>query len=137
MTKYTKYMRKARVKKQVPPLWKGIGCIMMMIVPLMSYGLAYVFLQAAKSRNLVPAGMLGHWQFPEWAWNTPILATPVRFLANMNDALAMLLFFIVTLVVVAGLISIIYTAVYQVVGPDRYSDVDAPPAKRKVKEYKR
>jgi hypothetical protein len=137
MTKYTKYMRKPKAKRQVPPLWRGIGCIMMIVVPIISYGLGYIFLQEAKHRNWVPVELLGYWKFPEWAYTTPILATPVRFLGSLKDVLAMVIFFVATLIVVSGLVGFIYTAIYQVVGPARYSELDAEPTKRKTREYRR
>lgn len=137
MGKYSKYQRKSKPRKVMSPLWRGIGCVLMLVVPAISYGLGYVFLQEAKRRNWVPPEMLGHFQFPEWAWGVPFLTTIIRFLASLKDFWAMLTFFLVTLFILSGLVSLIYSAVYQMVGPSRYTDLDAPPTNRKVKEYKR
>ena len=42
MTKYTVASRRgARTEeKQVDPIWRGIGCVMIVVIPLMAYGIA-------------------------------------------------------------------------------------------------
>lgn len=137
MGKYSNYQRKPQLRKAMNPIWRGIGCLLMLIVPAMSYGLGYVFLQEAKRRGLVPLGLLGHFQFPDWVWATPTLYTIARFLSSFQDVWAKLIFFFAILFILSGLVSLIYSMIYQFVGPARYTDVDAPPAKRKTKEYKR
>ncbi len=137
MSKYMKYQRKTKPKKQVPPIWRGIGCIMMLVVPVLSYVVGYAFLQEAKRRHWVPPEMLGYYQFPDWVWDIPFLDTAAGFLGNLKDASAMVVFFLVTLLLMTGLVSVLYTIFYQLVGPARYSELDAPPASRKTKEYKR
>ena len=137
MSKYMKYHRKSKPKKQVPPLWRGIGCIMMLAVPILSYVVGYAFLQEAKRRHWVPPELLGYYQFPDWVWDIPILETVVRFLSNIKDGTAMVIFFFVTFLLLTGLVSFLYTVFYQLVGPARYSELDAPPASRRTREYKR
>jgi hypothetical protein len=109
----------------------------MIIVPIISYFLSHVFLQAAKDRSLVPPELLGYFHFPDWIWGIPFLNTIAAFLASLKDVWATLIFFFVTLFILAGLISLVYSAIYQQIGPPRYSELDAIPSKRKTKEYKR
>lgn len=136
MAKFEKYRRKSPPKKEISPLWRGIGCILMLIVPVISYGIAYVFLQEAKTLGWVPPELLGRIKFPDWMYGVPFLDTIARFFGSLKDLWAMLIFFFVTLFILSGLISLVYSALYQLVGPPRYNELDAPPTRR-GKEYKR
>ena len=137
MGRYTRYQRQPLVRKRMNPIWRGIGCLLMIIVPVLSYWIGYFLLQQAKNRNLVPPGLLGKIHFPEWVLHTPALLTIANFISSLHDVWAMLIFFFVILTILAGLVSLIYSLVYQSVGPSRYTDVDAPPEKRKPKVYTR
>jgi hypothetical protein len=137
MTKYDKYRRKAAPRRKMNPMWRGVGCLLMIVVPAISYVIGRAFLEAAKNRNLIPPGLLGHIQFPDWVWGVPFLETTARFIGSLNDPLAMLIFFFVTLLILSGLVSMIYSMIYQVIGPPRYTELDAVPSKHKAKEYKR
>ncbi len=137
MAKYEKYRRKSPPKKEMSPLWRGIGCILMLIVPAISYGIAYVFLQEAKALGWVPPELLGHIKFPDWVFGVPFLDTMARFFGSLKDPWAMLIFFFATLFILSGLISLVYSAFHQLLGPPRYTDLDAPPPREKSKEYKR
>jgi hypothetical protein len=137
MGKYSKYQRKSPPRKQMNPLWRGIGCLLMLIVPAISYGVSFVFLQEAKRRGLVPPELLGYFHFPDWIWGVPFLNTIAQFLGSLKDVWAMLIFFVVILFILSGLVSLIYSMVYQIVGPARYTELDAPPSKSKTKVYKR
>lgn len=137
MAKFEKYRRKSPPKKEISPLWRGIGCILMLVVPAISYVIAYAFLQEAKNRGWVPLDLLGRIKFPDWMYGVPFLDTMARFFGSLKDPWAMLIFFFVTLFILSGLISLVYSAFYQLLGPPRYKELDAPPASRKGKEYKR
>jgi hypothetical protein len=137
MAKYEKYRRQPRLRQKMNPIWRGIGCLLMIIIPALSYLIGYAFLQAAKSRGLIPASLLGYPKFPDWVYGVPFLETIARFIGSLRDPLAMLIFFFTILLLLSGLVSLIYSAIYQVVGPPRYTELDAEPSKHKTKEYKR
>jgi hypothetical protein len=137
MTKYDKYRRIAAPRRKMSPMWRGVGCLLMIVVPAISYVIGHAFLEAAKNRNLIPLSLLGHIQFPDWVWGVPFLDTIAGFISSLNDPLAMLIFFFVTLLILSGMVSMIYSMIYQVIGPPRYTELDAVPSKHKAKEYKR
>lgn len=137
MTKYDKYRRPRRTRKKMSPIWRGVGCLLMITVPIISYVVGHALLQAAKSGGLIPPEILGYPKFPEWVYGVPFLDTLARFIGSLKDPLAMLLFFFATLLLLSGLISLIYSAIYQVLGPPRYTELDAEPSRHKAKEYKR
>jgi peptidoglycan/LPS O-acetylase OafA/YrhL len=85
----------------------------------------------------IPTELLGYIQFPDWVWKIPILARIVAPIASYNNLKAVLVFFVVVLVLLIGVYSTLYAIIYRIVGPPRYSAVDAPPPKYKPKKYKR
>jgi len=137
MPKFDTYYKKPPRKKEMNPLWRGVGCLLMITIPLISYFVTYTLLQEAKRRYLVPPDLLGYIKFPNWVFDIPILNTLARFIGSLQDIWAMLLFFFAVLFVLSGLISLIYSAVYQVMGPPRYGEYDAPPPRWRGKETKR
>jgi hypothetical protein len=137
MTKYSKYLPKRKPRKTTNPMWRGIGCLLMILVPAISYWIALALLQLTKSHDLVPPMLLGHFHFPEWGSKIPGLASIFFYLSSLEDFWAKLIFFFVILLILSGLISLLYSAVYQLIGPSRYSELDAPPENRKTREYKR
>lgn len=137
MAKYAKYQKPPSPKKEMSPIWRGIGCVLMIVVPTLSYYLGRVLLRVAKQRHLVPDYLLARIELPASAWNLPVLGPLARFLYSLQDPWATLLFFLVTLFLLSGLISFVYSALYEAFGPPRYGELDAPPLRVKTKEYKR
>lgn len=138
MAKYAKYQKQSPPrKKEMSPIWRGIGCLLMIVVPILSYYIGLALLQAAKQRSLVPDYLLARIELPAFAWNLPVLGPLARFLYSLQDPWATLLFFLVTLFLLSGLISLVYSALYEMFGPPRYGELDAPPPRVKTKEYKR
>jgi hypothetical protein len=137
MTKYSKYQRKSTPRRQMSPVWRGIGCLMIIIVPILSYIISHALLQEAKRLNLVPPGLLGYIHFPSWVVGVPVLDFLARFFSSLKDLGGNIIFFVVVLFILTGLVSLIWSMIYQVIGPPRYTEVDAPPSRVKAKEYKR
>jgi len=137
MAKYSKYVPQKRIRKIRNPLWRGIGCLLMIAVPAISYWIALYLLRLAKVYEYVPAVLLGHFQIPEWSRNIPAIASLFIFISSFEDFWAKIIFFLVTLLLLSGLISLAYSVMYQIFGPARYSELDSPPENRKAKEYKR
>ena len=119
------------------PIWRGIGCILMVIVPVISYVMMVIFTPVIKATNLVPSELLGHVKFPAWVLKSPILSDVTFFIGGINDLWFKLIAFFVILLLLTTIFSLLYTMVFQLVGPPRYTDKDAPPSKYKAKEYKR
>jgi hypothetical protein len=140
MGKYTTHSRQAPKPRSdgVHPIMRGIGCIMMIIVPVLSYGAALL---------LVDYGISQGWPIPP-TWLQPITIHPLllklrglapvwNFLLQQDNLIAIVAFTIAIIVVVGALMSIIYGYLYSMFGPPRYGPQDAPPIRVKVKRYKR
>ena len=118
---------------------RGIGCIMMIVVPILAYGIALL---------LVNYGIGHGWPIPP-SWLQPITIHPLlfrlrgltplwNFLFVQDNLLAIVVFTIAIMVVIGGLMSIIYGYIYSLFGPPQYGPQDAPPIRGvKIKRYKR
>ena len=140
MGKYTTYRHTPPKPRNlgVHPVMRGIGCIMMIVVPLLSYGIALF---------LVDYGIRSGWPLPP-SWLEPISIHPLlfslrgmepvwNFLLRQDNLIAMLVFTIAIIVVIGGLMSVLYGYIYSLFGPPQYGPQDAPPIRVKVKRYKR
>lgn len=141
MGKYSSYNRQqARPRANgVHPVMRGIGCVMFVLVPILSYGIAVL---------LVNYGYSHGWPIPPNWFGTPTIhplllklhgLQPIwDFLVLQNNLIANLIFTIAIIVVIGGIMSIIYGYMYTIFGPPRYGPMDVPPIRGvKVKRYKR
>jgi hypothetical protein len=140
MGKYTTYSRQPPKPRNlgVHPVMRGIGCIMMVVVPILAYGAAVL---------VVNYGIQAGWPLPPELLGTitihPLLLQvrnldPIwNFLMQQNNLLAHLLFAAAITLVVGGLMAVIYGYLYSIFGPPRYGPQDAPPMRVKVKRYRR
>ncbi len=98
----------------IHPIWRGIGCIFLFLVPVMSYLSATLIIQANIENKWVPIPeeLVGPEQIP--------------FL------FANLLVTLLIMVAVFGVLFIIYSIVYQSLGPPKYGPTDAPPPRKKI-----
>jgi hypothetical protein len=120
MGKFDRY--EARQVKQekvhkIHPVWRGIGCLMIIIIPVMAYAAADVFLQAAPGLGLFPRSSDIYRNIDLGFYIVPI-------------SLGMVVFTILFAMVGFLLFSVLYSIVYRMAGPPRYGPTDAPPPKR-------
>ena len=138
MGKYAKYARKPLPKPERPhPVWRGIGCLLMIIVPIMSFALASIIVPPIKATGRLPRDLFQHLSFPTWMMHSGLLSPIARWLAGIDNFWALVIFFILSLAALSGLFSFLYSIIYQRVGPPRYTVLDAPPSRRRGKTYKR
>lgn len=137
MGRYNKFQNRTRQKPQANPLWRGYGCILMVALPLVTFGLTVTLTSPLVATGLVPLELLGYVNFPAWVFRVPFLAGGAIFLRGIDNLwLGVIVFFVIMLLLTA-IGSLVYVAVLQVVGPPRYSELDAPPTGYKPKKYTR
>jgi hypothetical protein len=105
---------------QVHPIWRGIGCILILISPLIAYAAATLIVQWNIDNGWypLPAELLTPFNFE------PLNITQDHFFANLLVAgLLLLLGF--------AMVMVVYSIMYAIFGPRRYSPIDAPPVRRK------
>jgi hypothetical protein len=140
MGKYTSYTRTPPKPRNlgVHPVMRGIGCIMMVVVPILAYGAALV---------VVDYGIRRGWPIPP-DWLEPISIHPLllrlqglepvwNLLLRQDNFIAVVVFTIAIIIVVGGIMSLIYGYIYTIFGPPQYGPQDAPPVRAKTKRYKR
>ncbi len=140
MTKYNvaAARRAMNEKPQLPAIWRGIGCLMIVVIPVVSYILAYYTVQLAVAQNWpMPYQLMGAPIMPSLLRASDALLPIVQFIESQQNLYAVLLLAVVYIVVLGGAVSLVYTYIYRYVGPPRYGPLDAPPSKTRVKRYKR
>jgi hypothetical protein len=140
MGKYTSMSRKKEVMRDqgVHPVMRGIGCIMIAVVPILSYGLALLAVDVWLQRSLpLPPAWLGYLKIPPWLFGISGLRVILNFLGSQNNLIANLFFTFAFAVVIGGTMSIIFGYIFRIFGPPQYGPLDAPPPRIKVKRYKR
>ena len=128
MTKYDKFSSQSRAAKrpwEIHPVWQGIGCVLMVIVPIMAYAAAVLIVEANIEQGWLPMPV-------ELVRPVDILEFGMvdHFFANlMVAALLSILIFTVMFAV--------YSLLYRMVGPSRYGPMDAPPEDYRWRKGKR
>ncbi len=137
MGKYARYQRKSSGRKEIQPIWRGIGCILIIVVPLLAFGMTWAFVPPIIATGKVPYQLLGRVQFPEWVFRVRIVAYIASYIGSIDNLWMNVITFLVMLLILTAVSSLLYSMIYALVGPARYSEHDAPPTKYKGKKYTR
>ena len=140
MGKYTSSSRRPppMPRDRMPPLMRGIGCILFVVVPIVAYGVAILLVNYGASRGWpIPQTWYGTPNLPGFLTSLPGLVGLANFLTAQNNLTANLVFTIAITVVIYGLMSVLYGYIFAMVGPSQYGPMDVPPPRVKTKKYKR
>jgi hypothetical protein len=125
MGRYRSYTRQEVKERpwEVHPIWRGLGCILLILIPIMSYAAAVVVVSENLVNNWVtlPSEMTG-------SFVIPYLGARVFFAYIAATLLFMFIGY--------GILVLIYAVMYRIVGPSRYGPLDSPPIKRKPRRRK-
>ena len=140
MGKYSSHARQASKPERgvVHPVMRGIGCIMIVLVPILAYGIAVLLVNYGASQGWpIPPGWYGAPSIHPLLWRLQGLTPILQFLQAQNNLTANLIFTVAITVIIGGIMSVVYGYIYTLFGPPRYGPQDAPPIRVKVKRYKR
>ena len=140
MGKYTSHARQAprRERGVVHPVMRGIGCIMIIVVPILAYGASVLLVNYGVGHGWpIPPNWLGAPTFHPLLWRLQGIAVILTFLQAQNNLIANTIFTIAVTVLIGGIMSMIYGYIYTLFGPPRYGPTDSPPERVKVKKYTR
>ncbi|MEP7137421.1 MAG: hypothetical protein ABI904_21050 [Chloroflexota bacterium] len=140
MGKYSTNSRKQApiARNQVPPLVRGLGCITMVVVPLLSYGIAdYWIKNGLPGAALIPPKLLGTPNIPAFLSQSQYLSGIGSFFQKQTNLSANLIFALAFTMIIGGFMAIVYGYIYSMFGPSRFGPTDVPPPRVKVKKYKR
>jgi len=141
MGKYTSQSRQPEAaprNREVHPVMRGIGCLLIVIVPIIAYGLSVIIVNIGLQRGWpIPAEWLGTPTFHPLLWRLSGLTVILGFLQAQTNLIANIYFTIAITVVIGGIMSVLFGYIYKLFGPSQYGPTDAPPIRVKVKRYKR
>jgi hypothetical protein len=139
MSKYEKYTIKPKKERRwrIHPIWRGIGCFMLVIIPVVSYAAAYIVARANYQIGWVkiPNELRG-WVdlspvFRFAPWLAEIISPSMRFY-YLDLALT------VTFIVVAfGLLTLFYGILYSATGVTKSDPYYVPPVRKSPKRSSR
>jgi len=139
MGKYSKAVQKDDSAKRdtVNPYMRGIGCLMMVIVPIFSYMAGAILSDMRIGLGYLPSSWYVAMQFPDYFYNISGLTYIANFLGRIERLPATLLFAVIIMLVVGGIVSIVFGYMYNIMAPSRYGPFDVPPPRIKTKKYRR
>jgi hypothetical protein len=141
MGRYSSYQKqKPKVNRdEVHPVMRGIGCILLVLVPILAYGTSVYLVDYGVSKGWpIPATWLGIINIPPLLQKLAGLTVIWNFLQAQNNLTANLIFAFAVTILIFGILAIIYGFTYRLFGPPEYGPTDIPPERgRKVKRYKR
>lgn len=121
MTKYTQYSPRGRTPARpwkVHPIWRGIGCVMMILIPLIAFAGAVWIVQENLKQGWMPVPA-------EFA-----RAITIPMLGSYPYLLAYLLVTVVLSLIGFGVFTALYSLIYSLLGPSQYGPLDSPPLRR-------
>jgi hypothetical protein len=123
MTYNTNSSREKRERDQEPhPVWRGIGVVMLVLVPIISFSLSDLAIQWMKRER----GFDIPDPLAKWSWDIPGYGV-------VNDALAVVLFALVVMLVVFGVFTIINAFAYRATSDQNLSRFESRPQRYKRK----
>lgn len=123
--------------QEVHPVMRGIGCILFVLVPTISYGTAMLLVNYGIGKWPIPPSWLGRPSIHPLLLRLQGLTPIYDFIYRQNNLTANLIFATAIAIVIFGVLAILYGFIYKLAGPPQYGPTDEPPIRVKVKRYKR
>lgn len=119
-------------------VWRGLGCLMMVIIPIISFAAAYELVNYGLANNWpIPYQLLGTPRLPDLFYKSDVLWMVFGGITEIQHFYAYLSIGILIMILLSGSISVIYAIAYRFMGPSRWGPLDMPPPKFKPKKYTR
>ena len=128
MGKYDKYNPQSHMAEtpwKIHPVWRGIGCLMILIIPALAFAGAILVVQANADQKWVPIP----------AELSQSLTLPL--FGTVESVLAVVIVAVLLALIGFGVMTILYSLVYSLIGPPRYGPQDAPPIYNKPNNRRR
>jgi len=120
MAKYSSYNRRTPLDERpwtIHPIWRGIGCVLMLLIPIMAYAGAILLVEANIEQGWIPL---------------PVeLLRPVSlpYLGQVQHLGANLAVTVLLSFIGFALLSFLYSILFRVVNPDPLGPLDAKPVR--------
>lgn len=124
--------------KEPHEIWRGIGCLMILILPAISFSAASETIKYGLANKWpIPYQFLHTLRLHDIFYSTSGLRTIFNPISRIPNFFGILLIGLLYMLILSGTISIVYAVVYRIVGPGRYGPTDAPPSKHKATKKSR
>ena len=125
-------------RDSIPPLVRGIGCILFVLVPIVAYGIARAVVPLTVGWGLpIPPQWFGNSNIQYAGPNLPFLVELVDMLRAEPNLKVNLVFAAIITVLLYGFMTIAYGYVFSLATPSKYGPMDVPPPRVKTKKYRR
>jgi hypothetical protein len=122
--------RKERQQRpwEINPVWRGIGCALILLIPIMAWYAASLFLQTNK-RVLLPPELTKPItiKYAHVQGIDQIIADFNHYTVSHNLLVGQFFFTIILIFIGFGLLSLVYAIMFRAAGPSRYGPFDIPP----------
>lgn len=112
--------------KQVHPIWRGFGCILLFIIPVMAYTVAMMIVEANVTQRWFDIP-------PELVYSLPASVSRGLPASVTNLFLVKLLIAVAISFLLFGIFTVTYSLVYRMSGGYRLGPTDVPPPKQRPK----
>jgi hypothetical protein len=140
MTKYDSVSRRTAEKKakQIHPIWRGIGCVFTILIPILSIAGASVTINYGLDHGWpIPYQLLGYPRLPDLVYKSDALAALLNPVTTWNNLYAILALAFMYMLALGGLLAFFNALVYSFAGPPRWGPQDVPPPNFRSRRYKR
>ena len=134
MGKYASSVKKRSKPKNDGPhvIWRGIGCLMMLIIPAISIAAGIETIKYGLANRCYPLSIT-YPSLPD-LFSNPVAANHFEPITRVNHLYAYSAASVLYMIAIGGIISLIYGIADRIVGHPRYGPYDEPPRKIKTKK---
>jgi len=114
----------------VHPIWRGIGCFMVILIPIMAWAGMNVVMQSALVTKL-PASFTQpvYFKLTDYDFVNAVVLWLNANLGERGFTFGMVIFFLGFMLVGSLLLVILYGVLFRMMGPPKYGPQDSPPVK--------
>ncbi|HEX9090072.1 MAG TPA: hypothetical protein VF831_01210 [Anaerolineales bacterium] len=115
---------------KINPIWRGIGCILIILIPIMAWFAAQLFTQT-NTRVPIPTDLtkVVTIRLVHNVQIDRVIADINRYTAAHNLTTGQFFFTFILMFAGFGILSVLYAIMYRIAGPPRYGPFDVPPNK--------
>jgi hypothetical protein len=113
---------------KIHPVWRGIGCALLVLVPIMSWYATSLFLHS-NEKVVLPWELTRVVTIPytRVAQIDKVIVQINRYFDSTGFVFGQIFFTIIFSIIGFGVIAFLYAILYRVAGPPRYGPFDVPP----------
>ena len=113
---------------KIHPIWRGIGCALILLIPIMSWFGATIFLDSNQT-VILPRELTRVVAIPYTHIAEPdrVILPINRYFSDTGFVFGQIFFTIILSFIGFGLLAFIYALMYRVAGPSKYGPFDVPP----------